>query len=60
MENHNELIDVKNDVSINKLSQFINIFKNVKDAQNEVVHLSVQVELCLKLCVRWDMWFLFF
>ena len=52
-ENKNELIDVKNDLSINKLTQFINVFKNVKNSQNEVVHLSVEVELfCLKLSLR--------
>ena len=43
-EDKNELIDVKNDVSINKLAQFIDAFKNVKNSQNKVVHLSVEVE----------------
>ena len=44
-ENKNELVDVKNNVPINKLSQFINVFKNVKNSQNEEVHLAVKVEL---------------
>ena len=44
-ENKNELIDVKNEISITKLTQFIDVFKNANKSQNKVAKFSVQVKL---------------
>ena len=43
-EDENTLVDTKGDVSIEKLSQFIDVFKNVNDIETEIIEFAVEVE----------------
>ena len=46
-EEKHELVGIKANAVIKKLSQFINVFKNIKDVENGIVQFSVQVKLLL-------------
>ena len=61
-EDENTLVDITGDVSIEKLSQFIDIFKNVSDIKTQTVEFSVEVEwqVVCTLNVRFTHSFLFF